>query len=283
MAVEKQGEDFIWEEPKLLRVSETFVDWDYQREEKRPWVAKTSREFDRLLVGVLVGSRRPDGRVAVIDGQQRRLVLDLLGISTVWSVVHEGLTVEDEAQMFATLNFARSAVSSWDHYRALRRARDARVLEIDKIVARHDLEVAKAADANGKVGACGALIEIYTGGVDVVTRGSTIDGPEALSRTLETINLAWKGSLDWPQAKTSGILRGVSRFMTAHSNVAPDRAGEIFRLMSPSTIHEKSKQFTSGNGSGKGRGIDVVLSELFDKHEGTRTPSHQTRARRTNG
>lgn len=81
-----------------------FVDDGYQRHHRPEWSRKIAVDFDPDKFEPLRVSDRGDGRYAVIDGQHRLASIELLG----WldcplpCLVYHGLTINQEAELYAT-------------------------------------------------------------------------------------------------------------------------------------------------------------------------------------
>src|SRR4051794_33828172 len=96
--------------PQYERVGELTVDQRYQRALNARRVKKIANEFDPYSVGMLIVSDRGDGTKVVLDGQTRRAALVAMGWEDqmVPCYVYVGLSVEEEARIFRTLNQDRA-------------------------------------------------------------------------------------------------------------------------------------------------------------------------------
>lgn len=127
-----------------VRVDEIFADHEYQRDvdDRVPGIAKN---WDPRLVGVLELSDRGEHhtpRYAVVDGQHRWEAAKKLDPPPALAAkVHSGLTVAQEAALYAKLNKARKSVNTWDQWRARRAAGDEIVASVERIAAKHGLVV----------------------------------------------------------------------------------------------------------------------------------------------
>lgn len=105
-----------------LSVEDIFADYTYQRELDAPRVKRMAAEWNRRLVGIVEVSDRgtfATPRYAVVDGQHRWAAARLLDPAPMLVVnVHEGLTVDEEAQLFDGLNRNRKQTNTWDHWKA---------------------------------------------------------------------------------------------------------------------------------------------------------------------
>lgn len=118
-----------WVNPK-----EMLVDPEIQRDEQVREVTRIIAKFNPNALGTVILSARYDSqgrrRLYLIDGLQRKTVVDKLGRKDdMRALVHYGLTVEEEAELFLTYNF-RQAVNAWDQFKARRRAHEQQALDI---------------------------------------------------------------------------------------------------------------------------------------------------------
>lgn len=251
----------------VVAIDLLFVEPGYQRPTLQSFIAWIVEHFEERLVLTLVVSQRPDGRYAILDGQQRWMTLKKLGYTHVPALIYTGLTYEQEAQTFAVLNFERKNMQPWFLYRALREAKDEAVLAVDEIVEAADFVVGHSIEPDSMIGSPHTLLAIYEGDADVVRSGA-LDGPEVLRRTLETVAGAWRGSaLSWKQAKTSAMLRGLSRWLSVNPTVPADALARVLRMVEPSTLQQQAKQLQEGGaGSGKGRKMEQAIEILYARH-----------------
>ncbi len=96
------------------------VDYRYQRPTDEKRVEFIAANYDPMRVGVPVLSMRADGSLWYIDGAHRgaAIVKAGQGDTPILCLVHEGLTVEEEAGWFVILNGDRVAVDVMSKYRA---------------------------------------------------------------------------------------------------------------------------------------------------------------------
>jgi hypothetical protein len=100
------------------------IDPRIQRGEEGPEINHIAANFNPAALGTFTLSRRGDGTIVVLDGQQRRAAALKIDYSEqVQAIVHENLTLPEEAQLFLDLNYRRS-VNSWTNFRIARTAGD---------------------------------------------------------------------------------------------------------------------------------------------------------------
>jgi hypothetical protein len=90
----------------LIKVSDMFVDYSYQREPLKAKISRITKNFDPDLLGVITCSMREDNTLAIIDGSHRYHALIAMGMknANVNALVYFGLSIEDEAHIFALTN-----------------------------------------------------------------------------------------------------------------------------------------------------------------------------------
>jgi hypothetical protein len=152
----------------LVKVEDLAIDLSYQRMPNELKVNSIVRDFDPDAVGVFIVSAREDGTIAVIDGGHRLAALRMLNMNhmNVNCLVYFGLSVEQEAQIFKTMNDNRTKPKTNDLFKAKVVANDADAREIDKILNKYGLSVSNGPAMNA-VRAIGTITAIYkrSGGV----------------------------------------------------------------------------------------------------------------------
>lgn len=171
-----------------LCVGEMFVDETYQRPVQLARARAMAVDWDRRLAGVIVVSDRGAAaapRYAVIDGQHRVAGARLRDPSSLLvAIVHEGLSVADEARLFDRLNRERRRPSTWDHWRARKSSGDPAVLAIEEVVTGLGLRI-DPATCEGNV-RCTATLE----------KLAALGGTELVASTLKLISDVWDLRVD---------------------------------------------------------------------------------------
>jgi hypothetical protein len=250
----------------VVELNRLSVDYSYQRPSQPDFVTRCIQPgvWDPRLIHALTGSVREGGEIdiALIDGQQRWLMLKELGYSTAPVLLHFGMSYEDEALLFARSNFDVKSVQAWYHYRALRAGKNPIVLAVDAILESRGMRMYRSVQPEDAIGATATLVAIYNGDVDVVRPGSPFTGEQVLGLTLDVLQRAWRGRLatGWTAAKTSSMLRGIARYVSANPDVSLDDITIALELVNPQRLLDESKQLTRGAGSGKGRRVEDVIA-----------------------
>ncbi|MDB5733192.1 MAG: hypothetical protein JWQ03_3087 [Variovorax sp.] len=131
-----------------LHVNRLSVDAAYQRstdnDASRRLITSIAAKFDWRLCAPLVVSRRPDGSLAIIDGQHRWTAASRRGdIPQLPCCVFSYEGPEEEARMFIASNRARKPMNRLDDFHAALAAADDDALEINRLVTEAGLKVAR--------------------------------------------------------------------------------------------------------------------------------------------
>lgn len=95
------------------------VDPTYQRDESPAEIARIRREFNWLSFGCLTVVRRPDGKLMVVEGQQRlAAAMGRSDISTLPCSLFVATNIKEEARAFLDANLNRKPISSVDTFRS---------------------------------------------------------------------------------------------------------------------------------------------------------------------
>jgi hypothetical protein len=214
---------------KDLLVSETA-----QRIERPMWAAEIAADFDPNLFGIIHVSRRSNGKLFVIDGQQRLAALRIMWPDTAEAVqvecrVYENLSIAQEAEKFQGLNH-NLRVGVMDLFRVGVTAREPIPTAILKLVTEAGYEIRQAKE-NRVICAVSSLRLVYSGFAghkrlrrDDVSKAN----PDLLRTTLRVLNEAWNGDAD---ACNGFVIEGVARLLAARQNVLdlPDLIGRLQR------------------------------------------------------
>jgi len=130
---------------KHVKIKPSSVNFDerYQRDRNASRITAIARGLDMARIGAPDVSMRSDGTYWAIDGMHRICALCEAGRGDepILCVVHEGLTVREEAMLFLKLNGARVAVGVWNKYKASLEAKDKTTCDINRIVRSKGLQV----------------------------------------------------------------------------------------------------------------------------------------------
>lgn len=225
---------------KRVPIESCIVDPRYQREIKERHPALQD-EFDPALLGVLEGSERANGKVAIFDGQHRLLRLKREKQATAPVMVHQGLTPEQEADLFRRLQEGRQPLSQVETFRARLFAEDPVAVSMDGIARAHGFTIGAGP------GSLQAVVAVER----VFNRGN-------LEETLAFLKL-WKGE---KRALEAGMIDGLSRFLDLYPEADRARVKEILADTSPTVIWRRTVEVMEVVRSSRARAVLEVVRGL---------------------
>lgn len=241
-----------------LRVDELLIDTNYQRPAAPKKILKIADKFDPIAAGGIIVSKRENGQKVVLDGQHRTRAARIAGIPEILCIIHEGLTFEEEATIFAMCNTQRANPSATAVFRAKLAANQGHANAIKEIVeeAGYFLEL----NGNGAprvtkdhvgVMAIGALQQIYDG-----------DGGDRLRDVLNVIAATWP---DEGEAVRSQMIKGVWMFIRTYEEEW-DREHFINRISKsgPTAILRRAVAFASLAGGSTHTNVARALLEEYN-------------------
>lgn len=254
--------NFYGQRPQQLTVMIEDLEVDsYQRPIVEMVVRKITSDFDPQALGGIIVNRRQDGRMFIVDGQQRVEALKRMGHQMADVLLLDGLTVEQEARLFTKLNGNRKSVEAIELFKARLSYGDPIAVEIAAIAERYGYKIQKGygATANG-IAAVRALEIVHKAG-----------GADLLDRTLGILRAAWD---DEPEAVHRYTIAGMGAFLRRYDGLV-DTARLISRLRSkaPSVILRKASAEMA-----YGKGLDLAfameVASLYNwKLQGHRLPA----------
>lgn len=193
-------EDNMWF--AMIPIEDLKVDKSYQREENA--VAEViGANFNPRAYGVARVALRDDGKLYLIDAQQRTKGARIAGKTVVPCVIHYFSSKEDEARLFRFLNEFRVPVTVMDCFRASLVAKEPHAVAIDKAVR----------EAGFKVGLTSQLKKWpYVTAIDQLTRIYNQSGEDAVLEVLQYIEMLFP---EQPEALRREALRGMFEFWNA--------------------------------------------------------------------
>jgi hypothetical protein len=173
-----------------VRLDELHVDylrWEdgapkgYQRPLDEPRVDEILREFDENRIGIGVVNRRPGGTLWIVDFNPRVAVLKRLGRQIARAEVYDGLTPEEEADLYYHLNHDRKPLNQWNKFGARGTSGDPIVQALIDLAAAHGFKIGTADRSLQSIAAVTTLERVY----------GYPQGPRLLGQTLATVNATW--------------------------------------------------------------------------------------------
>lgn len=229
-----------------LKPSDTTVDHRYQRELDAKRTERMAAQFNAELIGVPVISKRADGSYVRIDGQHRLAAAVSAGVGDVPILmeVFEGLTIQQEAELFIRLNGGRKAVVAIDKYKARIEAREPVALEIHGVLKKHGCRIATGR-GRGIIAAVQAIeYAYYKGNLDRVVY--------VLSAWLDCDTAGFEGA----------FIRGVSLFLSLYPDADLDLLVKKLSTASPRQLLTKMKN--EARQSTPTEGSVYVLVEIYN-------------------
>ncbi|WP_159944061.1 MULTISPECIES: DUF6551 family protein [unclassified Nocardiopsis] len=173
------------------------------------WISKRAETFSPEAMGALVVSLRKDDTFVILDGQHRAALAQRVKGDDfpALCVVHEGLSLAQEAALFRALNSARK-VTPMQLFHARLTEGEPIAVGIQRTVRNHGWEVGPGSKS---ISAVSALFRIYGDG-DTESR-------QVLDEVLSVVTAAWGHH---PDAVNMAILNGLGAFLRRHRDVALD-------------------------------------------------------------
>lgn len=243
-----------------VKVEAIMIDPSYQRELTHPAVETIKREFDPLIFGVVQISRRANGSLWATDGQHRLAALRELGYGErrVPAIVHEELSVEEEAEQFYKPQTTRRVLFPAERLRAQLKAKDPHALDLVRTVERAGFRL------NMERGSTKDPLSIdAVGSVERIRRHFAGD---ILEQTLQTSYEAWQEE----GLKIEGtVLRGLAVFLarySSHPRYDPARLIEILRGGAPNRLDASGRELSLSFGGRREDGIGRAIQLRYNNH-----------------
>ena len=231
------------------------------------WVARKAENFHPEALGTPIVSRRADGTIIVIDGQNRIALCRKVewegwgGDSRIECEVHENLTLIEEAGLFVQLAGHRS-FTAMSKFLARQTQQDEKILGIIEVVVRNGYQI--SAQASGEtINAVRTLEKIW----DKDQKRNPHDKPSILNNVLFTIVSAWpyaEGSTD------QAVIDGVSMlYLTRADLVEQDLLIDVLRTYpgGPKQLKTNGSGARNTIGGTVGKGVAYMAGQAYDKEQ----------------
>lgn len=221
---------------EIIELKEIIVDDSYQRALKGHVIEGMERDgFMPMLAGVITCNRRTPKRLAVIDGQTRCEGAKRNGFKILPAIVFDGISVEQEADLFALIQMKRRNIGSHEKFKAAVRARHAGPVEIQKILTEFNLHIGSPNESNPNVISAPMSLEyVYGGAMKLRSRVNETPHPKLLRDTLQVIRGAWPDNPS--SARSAQIIKGIGFFLAQNQNIDLERLIDRLSKGTPSAI-----------------------------------------------
>ena len=260
----QDGATNVTTEYQVVRLPLTALHVDrehYQRPFQEHRVRRMLAEFDSRLVGVLVVSRRKDGRDYVIDGQQRLATIRRRGYTHATRQVYEGLTLAQEAAMFARLDTDRVKLRTTDAFRARLTANDEAAVRVAATITQAGWQLGLTGAARGN-----AVADTVTS-VDACERIDERWGSVVLAETLRVLR-------PWARHRTGAkreLLLGVAlllaRYRDAGITVDEGRLTAAVGVSHPDEVLADARTLGRALGSRVATAVATNLMTIYNRLE----------------
>jgi len=206
----------------------------YQRVIKVEQVKKMVSNWKPQSVGTPEVSLR-DGVYWLIDGNHRKVAATTLGFTHLECKVHTGLTIDEEAKMFVTMNGERTAPTIGDLFKAKLAYNDASAVALKNTI---ENECGLELKLNGKTTETGipltaTLYKLWENA-----------GHDEFKQTIKVIKAIWLG---YPKAWNSGFIIGVNHFLYVHPQVTFEEFNKKLCGSNPNVIIGRAIGSTTGH------------------------------------
>lgn len=242
-----------WESPTEVNLCDLNVDSRYQAPLSETRARAIAAAFRRESATAIVVSMRDDGTLWIIDGQTRAAAARKVALKTILAWVYTGLSLEEEAALYADANTVRKTPSSKSVFRARLLACEEPYVSINKLVEEAGLSLSLTNTKSSRSIACvGTIVQIWKSGK-----------AEVLSRVLTIACAAWP---ETDRAFDAYILAGLASLLKMVGAGRSDVwLAERLSLMAPELICRKAALRKHDTGDEMGRCAAQVMLQHVEK------------------
>lgn len=234
-----------------IEVKDLIIEEPYNRMVKKSWCVARAKEesFNKNIFRPIDVSLRDDGKYYVVDGQHRVTMAKIRGITSLFCVVHIGLTYQEEARLFDLLNNEYKKTNPEQSFKALLEAEMPEIVDIKNIV--EDIGLYLILDAEEKK-VKEKNIEKHNKirAINALRRSYKILGRELFERALKITKLSWDGH---PDSLVRPMLNAITLFIKTYKDdiINDDEIISKFKQVPATTIYLDGKnsaaRTTGGN------------------------------------
>jgi len=232
----------------------------YQKKLNKTRAAAIAAEYDSHRMRPIDVSYR-DNEFWCFDGQTRLEAYKIMGYTHIPAIIHEGLTYEDEAFLFARQQDNVGSVLSSHKWNALVEAGDPATLKTIEIVTKNNFKI------SGSVSSPNTIAAVKTA-QDIVIES----GFEGLDKTLSVLDKAWNGKDVYNRAANRTVaptnvtvIEGVYNVIKAYKNdpkFSEDRLVHCLAATNPTQLMCRANDFRVGRASVR---MAVATLEAYNK------------------
>lgn len=263
-----------------LHAKEFSIDLKVQRLLNEGRAEKMAEDFQPQALGLITASKRADGHVYCLDGGHRISAARKAGYDGLLATrLFTDLTLEEEAQLFLTLNSSR-AVQAIDRFKVRITKGEPQAVSINKVLKAYGLHVEWANnDTLGIISAIGTLESVYRGA------GVREDGeyPELVDKVIRTLHRAYGAEAERATYSRIMLLSLGILIATFGSRIDFDRLVYILQSNTPRQIVAQTRALGSTRVikvTGQGSVGAIVLHRMYNNRFKNKLPEfHEVEAR----
>lgn len=262
-----------------LHAKEFSLDLKVQRQLNEDRADKMASDFQPHALGIITASKRTDGHIYVLDGSHRTSAARKARYDGLIATrLFENLTLQEEAQLFLTLNSSR-AVQAIDRFKVRITQGEPVATGINNALTRYDLHVDWASnDSLNVISAIGALEKVYKG-AGVREEGAY---PDLIDKLAETLTKAYgrKGQGGQDRSIYSRVMiEGLGIFIATY-NKRIDYERLVFALQgtTPRQIATNTRVLKDAKLKGSQLGMNAaqVILNMYNNRNRAKLPEMNT-------
>lgn len=231
------------------------------------WVERHVPIFDLSAIGIPVVSRRDDGTIIFMDGQNRGALLRRVGRENeeVLCRVWYGLSLAEEADLFLRLNDSRQVKTIYN-FLARVTSQEPVAVALDELVRRHGWTI-DSHTGSGQIIAVDALERIYNGDRRLNRGEAHLDAVEA---TISTATTAWGHR---QEAANGSVLRGIGLVFLRYGDAVSQ--AELARKLAaypggPGGLHGDARGLKALQGGSVSHNVADVVVKTYNRRRSSR-------------
>jgi hypothetical protein len=245
-----------------LRVSDVAIDHTYQRPLNELQVARMAAAWNPDLAGAIEVSHRADGRYVALDGQQRLVAARRAGVEFIRAIVHDHLTIQQEAARFVELNTLRARPKAIDIFNGRLASQEEEALAVRAVIEEAGCKVPRH---SGETPYPGIMA------VDACVRVYRATGRQGLLSTLQVLTACWPTD---PKGLRGMMIYGVGAtlwYYAGHPNFSVVALKDRLSRVPASRIIQRGMELATGGEGGPGTakfgypGHRLAVGEVYNR------------------